>query len=83
MDLGVSLQYQGNMPYSGQQMLPGPSAAQQLQLQLQQLLQVACLQQGELVSGGTKLQMCWHCFLVSSLASNLVCIPCRVPGCQL
>ena len=61
MDLGVSLQHQGNMPYSGRQMLLGPSAAQQLQLQ--QLLQVACLQQGELVSGCTNLQMCWRCML--------------------
>ena len=50
MDLGVSLQHHGNMPYSSRQMLPGPSAAQQLQ----QLLHVACLQQGELVSCCTK-----------------------------
>lgn len=59
MELGVSLPHQENMPYSGRQMLPGPSAAQQLQ----QLLHVACLQQGELVSGCTNLQMCWRCML--------------------
>ena len=85
MDLGVALQHQGNMPYSGRQMLPGAGAAQQLQLQLQlqQLLHVACLQQGELVSGCTILQMRWRRMLPRiepGLKHPLY--PCRVPGCQ-